>query len=70
MVSRTTLGAIALMAELAALPAIAGVPPTEREPVREKLNGVELTDPYRWLEGSAAPEVESPDGALDARVSA
>jgi prolyl oligopeptidase len=68
MVKRTTLGAIALMAELAAWPAIAGVPPTERQPVRETVNGVELVDPYRWLEGSAAPEVGSPDGALDARV--
>ncbi len=74
MVSRTTLGAIALMAELAAWPAIAGVPPTERQPVRETVNGVELVDPYRWLEGSAAPEIGAPASpeasALDARVAA
>jgi prolyl oligopeptidase len=47
--------------------ALAAPPPTAVEPVTETLHGVELVDPYRWLEGSAAPEVEE-DAELDARV--
>lgn len=31
------------------------VPVTEARPVTETLHGVELTDPYRWLEGQDAP---------------
>ena len=42
-------------------------PATPVEPVKDDYHGVELTDPYRWLEGSAAPEVGD-DEALDARV--
>ncbi len=42
-------------------------PATPVEPVKDDYHGVELTDPYRWLEGSAAPEVDD-DEALDARV--
>jgi prolyl oligopeptidase len=42
-------------------------PATPVEPVKDDYHGVELTDPYRWLEGSAAPEVAD-DDALDARV--
>lgn len=34
----------------------AGVPPTERKEVREVLHGVELVDPYRWLEDQNSPE--------------
>ncbi len=49
---------------------LADVPPTEVQPVREVLHGVEVVDPYRWLEGSAAPEMTKPDPQLDARVSA
>ncbi len=56
--------------ELLAAPAPAEVPPTAVEPVRETLHGVEILDPYRWLEGSAAPEVGAPDGELDRRVAA
>ncbi len=53
---------------LVALPGIADAPPTTVEPVQETLHGVELVDPYRWLEGSDAPELEEPSPALDARV--
>lgn len=52
------------------LAAAGGLPPTEREPVTDVMHGVEIVDPYRWLEGSAAPEIESPDDALDRRVAA
>src|SRR5713101_2046969 len=31
-------------------PAVVAPPPTQAEPVTETLHGVEITDPYRWLE--------------------
>lgn len=52
------------------LPAFAGPPPTEIQPVRETLHGIEIVDPYRWLEGSAGLDGGKTDAALDARVSA
>lgn len=59
-------GALALTAAQAA-----EVPKTEARPVRETVHGVEIVDPYRWLEGSAAPELAGKkDAELDARVSA
>ena len=59
-----------LLATLA-LPLLAAAPPpSEVQPVREVLHGVEVVDPYRWLEGSAAPEMPQPDPQLDARVGA
>jgi prolyl oligopeptidase len=49
----------------------ADVPKTEAKPVKEAVHGVEIVDPYRWLEGSAAPELAgAKDAELDARVSA
>ncbi|MBW8874734.1 MAG: S9 family peptidase [Acidobacteria bacterium] len=59
-----------LFAILAAIQAIAHAapPPTPVEPVKEALHGVEIVDPYRWLEGSAG--LAAPDKALDARVAA
>jgi len=48
----------------------AGPPPTEVQPFKETLHGVEVADPYRWLEGSAGLEGGKTDAALDARVSA
>lgn len=50
--------------------ATAGPPPTPAEPVVDTIHGVEVVDPYRWLEGSAASELKTPDAALDARVAA
>lgn len=48
----------------------AAPPPTEVQPVKEVLHGVEVVDPYRWLEGSAGLEPGKTDAALDAKVSA
>ncbi|HUP66463.1 MAG TPA: prolyl oligopeptidase family serine peptidase [Thermoanaerobaculia bacterium] len=46
-------------------------PASEKIEVRATLHGVEIVDPYRWLEGSAAPELKGKsDPELDARVSA
>jgi prolyl oligopeptidase len=33
-------------------------PPTRSQPLTEKLHGVEVADPYRWLEDADNPEVE------------
>jgi prolyl oligopeptidase len=59
-----------LFAASTASPSPALVPRSPAEPVRELFHGVEVVDPFRWLEGSAAPELEAPDPELDARVSA
>src|SRR5258708_2856311 len=34
-------------------------PATRTDPVVEKLHGVEITDPYRWLEDADSPEVKA-----------
>ncbi len=60
---------IPLLATVAAATA-ASPPTTEVQPVRETLHGVEIVDPYRWLEGSAGLETAKADAALDARVAA
>jgi len=39
--------------------ALAGPPETRREAVREKLHGVELEDPYRWLEDQKSAETRA-----------
>ncbi|HEY0593351.1 MAG TPA: prolyl oligopeptidase family serine peptidase [Thermoanaerobaculia bacterium] len=62
----SVVGALALTAAQAA-----DIPKTEAQPVKQTLHGVEIVDPYRWLEGSAAPELGGKkDAELDARVSA
>jgi prolyl oligopeptidase len=52
------------------LTALASPPATERRDFAYTQHGRELKDPYRWLEGSAAPELAAPDPGLDAAVSA
>ncbi len=59
-----------LLSSLVALPALAIPPATPQEPVVETLHGVQIVDPYRWLEGSDAPEVEGESSELDAKVAA
>ena len=34
-------------------------PPTRRDDVRESLHGVEIVDPYRWLEDGKSPETRA-----------
>ena len=36
-----------------------GYPPSRREDVVDRLHGVEIHDPYRWLEQERAPEVQA-----------
>lgn len=40
-------------------PAPAGPPPTRSDNVREILHGVEVVDPYRWLEDQESPETRA-----------
>ena len=48
---------------LAALPCLGappdGPPETKTDPVRETVHGVEITDPYRWLEDQEAPQTRA-----------
>ncbi|MEM7480741.1 MAG: prolyl oligopeptidase family serine peptidase [Acidobacteriota bacterium] len=48
--------------------AATGFSSAEEEAARDKLHGTVLSDPYRWLEGSAAPELSAEDPTLDRRV--
>ena len=40
-------------------PVVAAPPPTPVEPVTETLHGVEITDPYRWLEDQDSPRTRA-----------
>jgi prolyl oligopeptidase len=40
-------------------PAVAAPPPTQVEPITETLHGVEVTDPYRWLEDQNSPRTRA-----------
>ncbi|MEM7048536.1 MAG: prolyl oligopeptidase family serine peptidase [Acidobacteriota bacterium] len=60
---------LVVAAEMVAFTGLASTPSTEVEPVKSSLHGVVVEDPYRWLEGSAAPELGADDPALDRRVS-
>ncbi len=53
-----------------AVPGFAAPPVTEQELYTYTLHGKTIDDPYLWLEGSDAPEVEPADADLDERVSA
>ena len=44
-------------------------PETKVETVYDDLHGSRIEDPYRWLEGSSAPEISEEDKDLDRRVS-
>jgi prolyl oligopeptidase len=49
----------------AAVAASRGYPPTTRRPIKERIHGVEIEDPYRWLEDGRAPEVQAWMAAQD-----
>ena len=40
-------------------PAVVAPPPTPVDPVTETLHGVEITDPYRWLEDQNSPRTRA-----------
>lgn len=40
-------------------PAVVAPPPTQVEPITETLHGVEITDPYRWLEDQNSPRTRA-----------
>lgn len=66
---RTLLATTFLLATTTLLAASA--PETAKHPVTQNFHGTTIQDPYRWLEGSAAPELAGkPDKELDARVAA
>src|SRR5215212_10835935 len=52
---------VLLAAACATVPKQAVPPPpaTETRPVTEVMHGVEITDPYRWLEDQDAPETRA-----------
>ena len=43
----------------AASAAAAGPPPTRKDDVKETVQGVEIADPYRWLEDQKSPETRA-----------
>lgn len=54
-----------LVLVLLTLPALAAIgarpayPPSKKEPVVDRLHGIEVADPYRWLESADSPEVKA-----------
>jgi prolyl oligopeptidase len=59
MSTRALLAWIALATGAAAQPALPTLPTTRRDDVREVLHGVEIVDPYRWLEDGKSPETRA-----------
>src|SRR6185503_20306496 len=58
------------LAAIALLAASVTAPPTRTEDVKDVLFGVEVRDPYRWLEDARQPEVQSWMAAQDAAARA
>src|SRR5437016_5034974 len=60
---RFGLALLLIMTTLSSFPASAQTPPkppvTRRDNVTETLHGVEITDPYRWLEDQDSPETRA-----------
>ena len=50
---------LAAGARLAGQDAVPTPPPTRQDDVREVMHGVEIVDPYRWLEDQASPETRA-----------
>jgi prolyl oligopeptidase len=65
---RTAVFALTLAALTPAFAADRGAPQTRRVPVTDVLQGVTITDPYRWLEDAADPQVEAWSDAQNARA--
>ena len=45
-----------------------GAPPTAQAPVIDTYHGVQVSDPYRWLENAGSPQVHDWSAAQDART--
>lgn len=50
---------VALAVLLFAVPAVQGPPKTRTDNVKEVIHGLEITDPYRWLEDQESPETRA-----------
>ena len=59
MSARAWLLSIALALDASAQTLPKAPPPTRRDDVREVLHGVEIVDPYRWLEDGSSPETRA-----------
>jgi prolyl oligopeptidase len=53
------LATLAMVAAVATTAPAPPPPPTPRDDVRETLHGVEIVDPYRWLEDGRAPQTRA-----------
>ena len=70
MVTRALLGIFLIFAELLWAQRNSEVPKTRVENVRETLHGVDLVDPYRWLENQYSSETRGWIDAQNAYTSA
>jgi prolyl oligopeptidase len=62
---------LTLVLSMSLVPQAFSAPPsTDEREFRYTVGGAVIGDPYLWLEGSDAPELEQPDSELDAQVSA
>ncbi len=56
---RAILPGLVLASSLGGASSTPSPPPTRRDDVREVLHGVEIVDPYRWLEDDKSPETRA-----------